>query len=140
MADELDDLIKEAKALGIKVDRRMSEETIRAKIEAEGEGVDTNPQHEPVNPFAPVSGMIEKMAKATSLDLNKHQIQASILGRLEGWAKKQGLEDEWMAQLPKYTAQIREVAEQRHEKVKRFLERNQLEKQRLLARTELEVS
>lgn len=90
-------------------------------------------------PFAAVPGMIEKMAKDTSLDLNKHQIQASILGRLENWAKKRGLDDEWMLELPKHLPLVRQVADARYAATERFKERNRLEKARLLARSELEA-
>jgi len=100
---------------------------------------DTGAESVEANPFAAVPQMIEKMAKDTSIDLNKHQIQASILGRLENWAIKSDLEDEWMQELPKHLPAIRKAAEDRYEKAERFKERNRLEKARLLARAELET-
>lgn len=132
MADVKDELIEEAKTLGVEADRRMSEATIQEKIDA----VRKPPGH---SPFAAVPEMIRKMAAATSIDLNKHGIQASILNRLENWAKKMGLDDEWQAEMPKHIKLIREVSEERYEKAERFKERNRLEKARLLARSELEA-
>jgi hypothetical protein len=67
--------------------------------------------------------MIVDMAKGVSIDLNKHQIQASILTRLEKWANKKINSDggvmcpDWDSRLPKYVQLITQVSNERSAKV-----------------------
>lgn len=67
--------------------------------------------------------MIVDMAKGVSIDLNKHQIQASILTRLEKWANKKINSDggvmcpNWDSRLPKYVQLITQVSNERFAKV-----------------------
>lgn len=89
--------------------------------------------------YADVPAMIKRMADGVSTDLNKHQIEASIYGRLEQWAAKTGRED-WEENMPRFVKVVREAAAARHEKAEKFKERNRLERQRLLARSELEAN
>jgi hypothetical protein len=70
-----------------------------------------------------IRNMIVEMAKGVSTDLNKHQIQASILTRLEKWANKKINSDggvmcpDWDSRLPKYITLITQVSNERFTKV-----------------------
>lgn len=73
-----------------------------------------------------ILSMIPKMVDGTTIDLNKHQIQASVYSRLENWSNKQlknpsgifqqaGV-DNWDSQLPKYVSLVSKLSEERHNK------------------------
>lgn len=74
-----------------------------------------------------IRAMITEMAKGVSIDLNKHQIQASILTRLEKWANKKIGSDggvmcpDWESRLPKYVSLITKVSNERYERVQAFM-------------------
>lgn len=72
---------------------------------------------------AQIRAMIIDMAKGVSIDLNKHQIQASVLTRLEKWANKKINSDggvmcpDWDSRLPEYVQLITQVSNERYAKV-----------------------
>lgn len=74
-----------------------------------------------------IRNMIDAMSRNVSVDMNKHQIQASILTRLEKWANKKIGSDgqvicpDWETRLPKYITLIGKLAAEREARVKAFM-------------------
>jgi hypothetical protein len=80
-----------------------------------------------------ILNMIPKMIEGTTMDMNKHQIQASVYSRLEFWANKQmkdpaslfnqaGVES-WDHALPRYVSLVSKLSEERHNKNEKIKER-----------------
>lgn len=83
--------------------------------------------------------MIDAMARNVSVDLTKHQIQASIYSRLENWAKKElkkpvnvftsaGVEN-WDSILPKYVSHVSKCSEERHARVENYMAQKKAQRQ-----------
>lgn len=74
-----------------------------------------------------ICNMIDAMSRNVSIDMTKHQIQASILTRLEKWANKKIGSDgqvicpDWESRLPKYITLIGRVSAEREQRVKTFM-------------------
>lgn len=74
-----------------------------------------------------IRNMIVAMSKNVSVDMNKHQIQASILTRLEKWANKKIGSDgqvicpDWEKRLPQYITLIGKVSAERFARVEAFM-------------------
>lgn len=77
-----------------------------------------------------VKAMIDQMSRNVSIDMNKHQIQASILCRLEAWAEKKGID--WDSRLPKYMKHIKECSEARYQRVQNFLAKQREQREQRL--------
>lgn len=126
--EHLEELRTQAEKLGIKVDKRWKEERLQEEIDARGEAdLDNAPKGDDIDSV--IAGMIPKMAKSTSIDLNRHQIQASIYMRLEKWAEKKGIEN-WETHLPKHIKQIKDVCDARYEAVQQYREQSRRERER----------
>jgi hypothetical protein len=74
-----------------------------------------------------IRGMIDAMSRNVSIDMTKHQIQASILTRLEKWANKKIGSDgqvicpDWEKRLPQYIILIGKVSADREKRVADFM-------------------
>lgn len=77
-----------------------------------------------------VRSMIDKMSRNVSIDMNKHQIQASILCRMEAWAERKGVD--WDSRLPKHMKFIKECAEARYGRVQNFLAKQREQREQRL--------
>lgn len=93
-----------------------------------------------------IRDMIPRMAEGSSIDLDKHRIQASIFSRLESWAKKQQFDhtgkrkegniferagvENWDSILPKYVSLVSKVSDERSKAVEAIKARNAVARNR----------